>query len=99
MPPVAPAPKNVPRTALPPSFGSTLSDGPPPSVSPRPPEVIIEISRAFATSAMYDDTPAPLNAEPTLMPSTFTRPSFDRPPNPPNTTMPGTTCTSVGAPA
>ena len=48
---------------------------------------------------MYDDTPAPLNAEPTLMPSTLTRPSLDRPPKPPNTTMPGTTWTSVGAPA
>ena len=48
---------------------------------------------------MYDDTPAPLNAEPTLMPSTFTRPSLLRPPAPPNTTMPGTTCASVAAPA
>ena len=60
--------------------------------------MVIAISRAFATSAMYDDTPAPLKAEPTLMPSTLTRPSLDRPPNPPNTTMPGTTWTSVGAP-
>src|SRR4029453_17490301 len=99
MPLVEPEPKTVPRPAFPPSFGSTLSDGPPPSLSPRPPEVIIAISRALATSAIYDDTPAPLNADPTLMPSTLTRPSFDRPPNPPNTTMPGTTWTSVGAPA
>ncbi len=99
MPPLATAVKNVPRTALPPSFGRILSDGPPPSVSPRPPLVVIAISRAFATSAMYDDTPAPLKAEPTLRPSTLTRPSLDRPPNPPKTTMPGTTWTSVGAPA
>jgi hypothetical protein len=99
MSPLAPEEKNVPCSSLPPSFGSTLSAGPPPSTSPRPPLVIIAISLAFATSAMYDDTPAPLNADPTLMPSMFTRPSLDRPPNPPNTTMPGTTCTSVGAPA
>ena len=31
---------------------------------------------------MYDDTPAPLKAEPTLMPSTLTRPSLERPPSP-----------------
>src|SRR5688572_26957577 len=99
MPLVTPEANTLPDSRLPPSLGSTLSDGPPPSASPSPPLVIIVISRALATSGRYDDTPAPLNAEPTLMPSTLTRPSFDRPPNPPNTTMPGTTCTSVGAPA
>jgi hypothetical protein len=48
---------------------------------------------------MYDDTPAPLNAEPTLMPSTFTRPSLLRPPAPPKTTIPGTTWVSMAPPA
>ena len=32
------------------------------------------------------------------MPSTLTRPSLLRPPAPPNTTMPGTTCVSIAAP-
>src|SRR5687768_15969132 len=99
IPLVTPEPNNDPERRLPPSFGNTFNEGPPPSAPPRPPLVIIVISRALATSGRYDDTPAPLNADPTLMPSTLTRPSFDRPPKPPNTTMPGTTCTSVGAPA
>src|SRR5687768_15743925 len=83
---------------LPPSLGRMLSDGPPPSTSPRPPEVIIAISRALPTSEMYDDTPAPLNADPTLMPSILTRPSLLRPPAPPKTTMPGTIWVSSPAP-
>ena len=61
--------------------------------------MVIVTSRALPTSAMYDDTPAPLNAEPTLMPSTLTRPSLVRPPAPPKTTMPGTTWVSIAAPA
>src|SRR5512134_4173588 len=74
-------------------------DGPPPSVSPSPPEVVIVTSRALPTSGIYDDTPAPLNADPTLMPSRFTRPSLLRPPAPPKTTIPGTTCVSIAPPA
>ncbi len=61
--------------------------------------MVIVTSRALPTSAMYDDTPAPLNAEPTLMPSMLTRPSLVRPPAPPKTTMPGTTWVSIAAPA
>ena len=48
---------------------------------------------------MYDETPAPLNAEPTLIPSTLTRPSLLRPPAPPKTTIPGTICVSIAPPA
>ena len=91
--------KNVPRSVLPPSRGRTLSDGPPPSFSPRPPEMVIVTSRALPMSATYEDTPAPLNAEPTLMPSMFSRPSLLRPPAPPKTTIPGTTWLSMAAPA
>ena len=47
---------------------------------------------------MYAETPPPLNADPTLIPSSCRRPSLLRPPAPPNTTMPGTTCTSDAAP-
>ena len=72
--------------------------GPPTSASPRPPEETIEISAAFPMSGMYADTPAPLNAEPTLNPSSWRRPSLPRPPAPPNTTMPGTVCASEAAP-
>ena len=56
------------------------------------------ISCALPTSAMYAETPAPLKADPTLMPSSCSRPSLPRPPALPNTTMPGTTWTSDAAP-
>ena len=60
----------MPLTLLPPVFGTMFNAGPPTSASPSPPDVVIAISWALPTSGMYDETPAPLKAEPTLKPST-----------------------------
>src|SRR4051794_28382747 len=98
MPSVTPDRYTLPFTVLPPVFGTTFSAGPPTSASPMPPDVVIATSCALPTSAMYAETPPPLNADPTLIPSSCRRPSLLRPPAPPNTTMPGTTCTSDAAP-
>src|SRR5215831_8228069 len=98
MPFVTPDRYTLPFTELPPVFGTTFSAGPPTSASPRPPDVVIATSCALPTSAIYAETPPPLNADPTLIPSSCRRPSLLRPPAPPNTTMPGTTCTSDAAP-
>ena len=95
---VAPDRYTLPFTVLPPVFGTTFIEGPPTSASPRPPELVSATSCALPTSAMYAETPPPLNAEPTLIPSSCRRPSLLRPPAPPNTTMPGTTWISDAAP-
>src|SRR5215471_16987033 len=90
MPFVTPERYTLPFTELPPVFGTTFSAGPPTSASPSPPEVVIATSCALPTSAMYAETPPPLNADPTLIPSSCRRPSLLRPPAPPKTTMPNT---------
>src|SRR5678816_806950 len=88
----------VPRTALPPVFGTMFIVGPPTSASPRPPDVVKVTSCALAMSGRYPDTPPPLSGAPTPRPSTWRRPSVPRPPGPPNTTSPGLVSTSRDPP-
>ncbi len=97
MPPLSPVKKTCDRNVLPPVRGTMLIVGPPTSVSPRPPAVVIAISAAFSTSCRYPETPPPLSEAPVFSPSTCARPSLPRPPRPPNTTMPGLSCT-LGTP-
>src|SRR5436190_1275338 len=88
----------LPFTLLPPVFGTTLSDGPPTSASPSPPDVVIATSCALPTSAMYAETPPPLKAGPPLRPSSRRRPSLLCPPGPPITTLPASTWMADGPP-
>jgi hypothetical protein len=72
--------KYSPKNRFPPVFGMMFKLMPPVSASPRPPDNVNCSSCEPAVSMMYPDTPPPLNAAPTLRPSTCTRPSLPRPP-------------------
>jgi hypothetical protein len=74
-------------SVLPPLFGTMFMAGPPTSASPNPPEFVVTTSCAFVMSATYVDTPPPFKAAPVPRPSTCMRPSFVRPPAPPNTVI------------
>src|SRR5262247_1486814 len=95
MPLLTPDRYACPLKVLPPLFGTMLSVGPPTSASPRPPDVVVTTSCAFEMSATYVDTPPPFSAAPVFRPSTCMRPSFERPPDPPNTVICGVTCRSA----
>jgi len=51
IPPPVPEMYALPAIVLPPLFGTMLSDGPPTSASPRPPDVVVTTSCAFEMSA------------------------------------------------